>query len=138
MKRFCLILLAAALSLFALPHENALSEEAQSVGKAAGVEAPSTPVTTKHLLKRCRLASNVLLGNQSLIYCTGYLGGALDMLRNLEAIKLEEKTLCAPPLPPNVRQKVFVDWAKNHPESHDAPASVSVQAAFSKAYPCRP
>lgn len=135
MKHSRLFLTFAGIFAAVTCSQQAIAEEKQSPLKTQVVEVPSSPLETRYLLKRCSLGGN-LLSSQGVVYCAGYLGGAIETYRTVGIIQSRSKIFCAPILPPKERQRIFVDWATAHPEAANRPASESILAAFSEIYPC--
>ena len=103
-----------------------------SVSSAAG--------RTDKLLWDCNgMHKNEVLKSMRMMSCAGYRDGIVDFQEVIRIIFPKARLFCPPKSGISVDQarRVFIKWAKNHPEKLHKSARVSVAIAMKNAFPCK-
>ncbi len=94
---------------------------------------PSSAKSAADLNKTC-----LSLVGLSQVSCFAYIGGALDMHRQLVDSGKLHREICLPDLKDKDQRKIFVDWTKRQNQPLKGDAVVAIISAFSERYRCSP
>jgi len=96
--------------------------------------------TTRNLINLCTAAQDDPLYREAINFCHGYLVGAFHYDQALTAGPKEPKLVCLPNPQPsrNDAIKMFVEWAKKHPQyMKELPVETEFRFLVEK-WPCKP
>ena len=96
--------------------------------------------TTRDLINLCTAAPDDLLHAQAVNFCEGYLVGAFHYYQASTAGPKATKLLCLPNPQPsrNDATRMFIEWAKTHPQyEKDLPVETEFRFLMEK-WPCKP
>ncbi len=95
--------------------------------------------TTQALINLCTVSPDDPAYSAALHFCHGYLIGALNYYLAETAGDPSERNVCLPNPPPtrNEGVKMFIDWAKSHPEyMNEFPTETEFRFLF-ETWPCK-
>ena len=96
--------------------------------------------TTKNMINMCTASPDDPLYQQAINFCHGYLVGAFDYYEAAAFGPNGVRLVCEPdPLPSrNESIRMFIEWAKAHPEYMDEPPVETEFRFLMEKWPCKP
>jgi hypothetical protein len=93
--------------------------------------------TTRDLVDLCAAGQDSPMMTAAVNFCQGYLVGAFQVLRTVDAAR-GERSFCIPTPPPSRNQAIadFIRWGNAHSEAMSLPAADGFYQFLTQRFPC--